>query len=126
MTAMVVVRLGVSRLEPFFEVARGVALAVPLKEDAQRLAAGERIGARQRLQRREDKLRFCDRQLSLDDQPRAEPGRGRRVAIRSCRGKHQQDPEGVTEQDWAGELVGCGDDDVRVAGPNRAVKPRDR
>ena len=67
MTGMVVVRLGVSRLEPFFEVARGVALLVPLKEDAQRLAAGQRIGARQYLQRRERKLRFCDRQLSLDD-----------------------------------------------------------
>lgn len=43
-----------------------------LEQDDQRLAAGERIRPRKRLQRRESRLRFGDRQLSLGHQTRAE------------------------------------------------------
>lgn len=74
------------------------------------------------MQRREDELRLGDRQLSLGHQARPEPRGGHRVAALIGYGQHEQDPERVAQQDRAGELVGGGDDEVRVAGTDGAVK----
>jgi hypothetical protein len=72
-----------------------VAVAVLLEQYAQRLAAGERIRARKRLQRRERELRLGDRQLSLGHEARAEPGGRRRVAASVGRGQDEKDTQRV-------------------------------